>query len=171
MEELKRRLSICLSLLFEEDFHLIKEDLHERTISHKLASYLQQVFHFYHVDCEYNGNVDNEDRRKKIDRYLRNREIHLDEEDHSVFPDIIIHERGINDRNRLVIEIKKSTNHYIDFDLEKLGFYTNSLQNREYPYDFGCFIKIYTGDENIKRYEMTWFHEGAAIPTETVNLQ
>jgi hypothetical protein len=163
MEELKKRVSICMSNLFEQDFHLIREDLHERTISSTLAYYLKHVFPSYNVDCEYNGNIDNQYRRKAVNMYLQGRQIKFDENVHSVYPDIIIHKRGRNDKNRLLIEIKKSTNRYSNFDKEKLVFFTHPERNTEYLYDYGCFVKIFTGNANMKRYSITWYHEGQII--------
>lgn len=171
MDELKRRLVVCMALLFEKDFHLISEDLHERTIAHRLASYLQQVFPSFHVDCEYNGNVFHDRRRKKIDLILERRVVHVVADEHSVFPDIIIHERKNIEHNKLVIEIKKSSNQNFEFDLEKLIFFTHPERNADYQFDFGCFIKIFTGNENVKRYTMTWYQGGEVrFPEETINL-
>ena len=57
----------------------------------------------------------------------------------STFPDIIVHERGPEGRNILVIEIKKSTNlDSGDADRAKL----QAFRKEPYNYKFGLFLRI-----------------------------
>lgn len=79
--------------------------MNEPAISHKLAQYLQPRFNDYHVDCEYNRNVESEDLRKKI--YLAGQSSSSGMTVRNIVPDIIIHERGVNSKNLCIIEIKK----------------------------------------------------------------
>ncbi|MBE0337119.1 hypothetical protein [Paenibacillus sp. 23TSA30-6] len=120
--DIKQRVDRAISNLFEHDQYLLSHDLHEGTITHKLAVYLQEEFNEYDVDFEYNRNVDEESKKKMI--YFLEKEceeikreftkdITVDSIEYmglSTFPDIIIHKRGENISNHLVIEIKKSTN-------------------------------------------------------------
>ena len=50
--EIKRRIKSALSEVLNNDKYLLQKDIHERTIAHKLATYLQSKFKDYHVDVE-----------------------------------------------------------------------------------------------------------------------
>ena len=63
-KEVKSHVEKALNLLLEQDKFLLLNNLNERTISHKLAEYLQREFSSWNVDCEYNRNFD---RIKKIE--------------------------------------------------------------------------------------------------------
>jgi len=69
-------------------------DIHEQALAHRLAVHLEHsgCFIGYLVDCEYNKHGDNKkrDSEKKLFR-----------------PDIIIHIRGNDDFNLIMIETKK----------------------------------------------------------------
>ena len=117
--EIKRRIKSALSEVLNNDKYLLQKDIHERTIAHKLATYLQSKFKDYHVDVEYNGNILREDGKKRIKALkselralgrLRGEEQNIEEEtiERDVYPDIIIHKRGTPE-NLCIIEIKKST--------------------------------------------------------------
>jgi hypothetical protein len=61
------KLTIAIEMFFSNDAWLLEKDLSERSITHKLAEYLQPLFLNYNVDCEYNGNVERgEGGRKRI---------------------------------------------------------------------------------------------------------
>jgi len=118
--DIKNRIEMALNIVLTKDVHLLEKNINERTIAHKLATYLQCVFPEYDVDCEYNGNVMEPDGKKHI-RPLKDELINLklltkkeeemiDDEiiERLVYPDIIIHKRGIQERNLCIIEIKKS---------------------------------------------------------------
>ena len=64
---------------------------------HKLAEALQVEFPDWHVDCEYNRDFTELKVLPDVET----------DEDHSVFPDIIVHHRGTPE-NLLVIEAKCS---------------------------------------------------------------
>src|SRR5690606_14754897 len=101
----------AISKLFMLDHYLLINDLNERTIAHKFAVYLQEQFPDYHIDCEYNKNIDEDNGSKNI-RLLKSIPIQSEEEwsTVSIYPDIVVHKRGENCNNLLAIEIKKSTN-------------------------------------------------------------
>ena len=91
--------------LKKNDWKLLKSDVNERSITHKLAIYLQENFPNFDVDCEYNRDgLDPKMLNLPVSNILDN-----DTEAKTVFPDIIIHERGTKN-NILVIEVKKSSN-------------------------------------------------------------
>src|SRR5438552_3902549 len=101
--EVKHSVHNALTNLLQNDSLLLEHNASERSITHKLAEYLQKEFAGWNVDCEYNRN------RGEIKRVPvpRDRVRGDDLESKTVFPDIIIHKRG-TDRNLLVIEVKKS---------------------------------------------------------------
>ena len=146
LSEIQLKVKNSLDILIRNDFFLLISDVNERSISHRLAVYLEHQFKDWDVDCEYNRD------HKKIKRLkLKPKELKSDDtEATTVYPDIIIHKRDKED-NLLVIEIKKSTNHQSeDFDLEKLRAYREELEYRH-----TLFLKIFTnGGKNP--YEEKW---------------
>lgn len=129
----------ALQTFLEPDAYLLQFDVNERSITSLIARYLAPELADYHVDCEYNRDgVD----PKKIG-YL---DLHPDEEDteaRTVFPDIIVHRRGSNDRNYLVIEVKKSTNQTSrDVDFAKLAGYKRDLR-----YGNAVFVELMAGGQ------------------------
>jgi hypothetical protein len=137
-EEIIYALNEALRMLLEKDADILKMDINERSISHKLAVYLEPFFNEWSVDCEYNRNHDNPKRLE-----IQRREVANDDtQARTVFPDIIVHKRGA-DENLLVIEMKKTTSQEDDtFDLHKLKAFRSQL-----GYKFGVFVKIKTGIE------------------------
>ncbi|MCA0352401.1 MAG: hypothetical protein LCH85_10430 [Chloroflexi bacterium] len=138
------RLDSALLHLIDTDRYLLDENLHERTIVHKFASYLQFMFRSWHVDVEYNNNMGD---TKRLNNYLGKRR--------PVFPDIIIHRRGNNDNNLLAIEAKALQNpsqKSIARDRIKLQGYKEQLD-----YHYACFILfIVKNPLNPKPYQLKW---------------
>jgi hypothetical protein len=129
----------ALDRLFANDSFLLQSDANERSLSHKLAEYLQAEFTDWNVDCEYNRKGYDPKRLNLRVRHVRTD----DTEARTVYPDIIVHHRNSDD-NLLVIEIKKSTNSDNgDSDREKLQAYGDQL-----GYRFGLFIRLGTGKEH-----------------------
>ncbi len=170
LEEVKCKLYIALNQLLENDLWLLHNNLNERTIAHKLAEYLQQIFPDHHVDCEYNRDVEQNSGLKKVNilkaRYedIKNIKVDGGSIDVSVFPDIVIHRRGSNKNNLLVIELKKSINKNIEaceFDKEKLRCFTDQSKRNTLKYNYGVFLILETQEnmattENFINYEQ-WF--------------
>jgi hypothetical protein len=129
----------ALDRLFANDILLLQSDVNERSLSHKLAEYLQFEFNEWNVDCEYNRKGHDDPKRLN----LRMENISTDDtEARTVYPDIIVHHRKSDD-NLLVIEIKKSTNRDNgERDREKLQEYISQLN-----YRYGFFIRLGTGTE------------------------
>ena len=176
IEEIYEKLEIAIETLFSNDNWLLEQDLSERSISHKLAEYLQPLFLDYNVDCEYNGDIDranpkeNQLGRKRISalwtdmeeyKLLSKKEIDSETEkelvERLVYPDIIIHRRGTNKFNLCIIEVKKSTSQVpFSYDRIKLSAYTtNNYGNLNYK--VGYFVKFVTGtadtDYDIKEFQ------------------
>jgi len=130
-EEVREGLERSLKRLTTEDEYLFRVNVNERTLTHKLAEYLQCHFGGWNVDCEYNRN--GVDPKKLLN--LSNCRPETDDEDGcTVFPDIIVHKRGRSEdgepaRNLLVIEAKKSSNRTDPKkDYDKLRLYKQELR-------------------------------------------
>jgi hypothetical protein len=105
--DVEQKLRRALKPVAEKDRELTERDANERSISHKLAEYLQREFCDWHVDCEYNREGHKPKRltvpecpgqTSPSDIYAR-----------TIYPDIIVHRRGRR-KNLLVIEVKKEGN-------------------------------------------------------------
>jgi hypothetical protein len=141
IEEICQRVDTAIGILFKNDIYLLKIGVHERTVSHKLAEYLQAQFPDWNVDCEYN-------RKGGVVQKLLTREC---SKKPKVYPDIIIHQRGTTN-NLLVIEMKTS-DLPIECDIEKLILFTSKP---EFNYSYGLFIKF----NKTNDHEMKWYSEG-----------
>jgi len=54
---LRTKVANAISCLLEIDSYLLEIDVNERTITHRLAMYLQEEFEDWDVDCEYNRYI------------------------------------------------------------------------------------------------------------------
>jgi len=134
----------ALNILLKNDLWLLQSDANERSISHKLAEYLQQEFQDWNVDCEYNR--DGLDPKALV--FPSEQPTADDEHAKTVFPDIIVHHRNTLD-NLLVIEMKKSSNPTSpDFDRQKLKAFV-----KQKGYRLGLFIQVQVGDKPRFRFE------------------
>lgn len=120
----------AVQTLLDRDAYLLWADVNERTVTHRLAIYVEQAFPGWDVDCEYNR--DGHDPK----------EIAFgsgDDAEHGsrVFPDVIVHKRGTTE-NLVVFELKKSNNPESDArDFEKLRGYCQQL-----GYQHGVFVRV-----------------------------
>jgi len=137
-EEVESALNKALEQLLRDDEEILIADVNERSISHRLANYLNPMFPGWDVDCEYNRNHDDPKRLE-----IKRRKVSSDDtQATTVFPDIIIHRRG-SDENYVVIEMKKTTSRENDkYDLQKLQAFKDQL-----GYRFAIFLKIKTDGE------------------------
>ena len=118
---INQKLLEALQKVVQDDLYLLEHYIHEPTLSHRLAVYLESEFPGFNVDCEYDGNIDAENGKKYI-YILKQKAIQLgsikageDEQEflyRCIIPDIIVHKRGHNgsENNLLIIEVKKSSN-------------------------------------------------------------
>ncbi len=136
----RARLDAAVDCLLERDVHLLQYNVSERSITHKLGCYLQEQFPGWDVDCEYNRN---HDLQKRLG--LPPKDGESDEpEEQSVFPDVIVHRRGGNDHNLLVVEVKKTgrDESFDEWDRTKLRAFKD---RNELGYKYGYFLKLRTG--------------------------
>lgn len=157
-EEVRQAVSDSLNRIIEEDNKLLKFDVNERSITHRLGMYLvETVGDEWDVDVEYNRIGDEDYAPKRIPDEEIPREIQGgvptdDLTGKTVYPDVIIHHRGSEDGNLLVIEAKKADNPG-DYDRDKLCAYVERLD-----YEFGVFVKFSTGaDSEGVDWDWDWY--------------
>ncbi len=152
--ETLKKLMCSLQLLYANDLFLFELDpdksnsrsAHERAVTHKLAEYIQ--LHYQRpivVDCEYNRHG------LKIKQLIRAR----------IFPDILVHMRGNDKDNILVIECKTSDDDERD-DVEKLIQLTD-LSN-DYKYALGVFLRL----KKAGVQQIRLFSEGTELDQSTL---
>jgi hypothetical protein len=164
-EEIKYKIKIAPGVLFKNDSFLLEKDVNERSISHKLAEYLQEQFPDYDVDCEYNWQADDLEERSHKKQVVFSREEEVlfypktkkegikDNNAHTVYPDIIVHRRGHNKNNLLIVEIKKSSNN----DEKARGKDKLKLEKykEKFGYSYTLFLSMPTGkDLKLKSLDM-----------------
>ena len=143
LAEVKKRLENAICLLYTKDKYLLEVKINERSITHRLGLYLQDAFKDWDVDCEYNRYGDDP---KRLPLGSSNRK-------DSVYPDIIVHKRGVQESNLLAIEAKKMGNNDKELDLKKLRRYRQEL-----GYAYAVLLKVYTG-ENCRAPTICWICE------------
>ncbi|MGH7552482.1 MAG: hypothetical protein ACREMQ_05590 [Longimicrobiales bacterium] len=136
----------ALERLFLKDADLFEFDVNERSITHRLAIYLDEEFRDWNVDCEYNRNG-HEPKTLQLNPETIESD---DEKGTTVYPDIIVHKRG-KPRNHLAIEIKKHNGGSGDKDLKKLRALRNEL-----GYSFALFLRLRTEAANPDVVELRW---------------
>lgn len=150
-EQIETLISRALDQLYENDEYLVdnrpylkeKNGNHhvgERSIVFRLAHYMQNImdsnpaFANYVLDCEYNRNGVH---AKKLPSF-RN----------GVYPDVIIHNRGNNDSNLLIMEVKTYWNDDNAQDVHKIREFTDP--SGEYHFLFGVSIIIEQCRKNVQ---------------------
>lgn len=134
----------AVNLLYQNDGFLLEINAHEIAITHKLAEYVQQKFPNYHVDCEYNREGDT-DETKALRGLTECENIDSREKERWIRPDILVHERGINCRNLLALEVKLEGGGNRGCDRAKLR--ELSKDNHDFRYQHALFIELPTGQE------------------------
>ena len=110
--DIEERLLRAQAAFLAADAQLLTVDANERTLTAKFATYVQDQFPGWNVDCDYN-------RLGARTKRLRWRDPLRTGLPEAVYPDIIVHRRNTND-NLLVIEAKKSVDEAVD-DRKKLS--------------------------------------------------
>lgn len=170
LDEIKQVVEHSLSDLFNKDLILLQNDVSERAITHKLAEYIQKRIPYLHVDCEYNRDATRNNTSPKL-IYIKEKtkeEVHkaIDNDDDDVlisistYPDIIVHRRGTNDRNLLVVEVKKKNSRVgSEHDKLKLYAFTQKSNRNLYNFTYGVFICLETAIAEPRILECEWFGE------------
>lgn len=140
-DRVRWKIQQALKTLHAKDQYLLDRQVHERTIAHRLAIYLENEFPGWHVDCEYNrmgGDA------KRIGDQLCDCGSCRSDPNALVYPDIIVHCRGSN-QNLLVIELKKSQNS-TECDKIKLCHYKTELK---YCFALSLSVSVNPGDDAL----------------------
>lgn len=138
MHEIERMLRNALNSLYQNDKYLIchqndnDEDTHlcERCIAFRFGIYFQAQLNEsdknkdYNLDCEYNRRIND----SKIIPISEN----------GIYPDFILHKRGTNAHNVLVVELKGWWNSNLCRDEKKIRELINP--NGEYGYRKGYVV-------------------------------
>ncbi|GAB1535322.1 hypothetical protein ADMFC3_09530 [Geovibrio sp. ADMFC3] len=126
LDRLKEIMNEAISMLWERDVYLFEHDVHEQAIAHRLALYLENVTEFdgYNIDCEYNKDMN--DPKRSQGEVVR--------------PDIIVHRRGSNEHNLVVIELKKAG--IRANDAEKVRGY---VKDKRLAYKYGVYFAFPVG--------------------------
>jgi hypothetical protein len=153
-QRIQDRVQKSIDEFYKHDSFLLKMDANERSITHKLAGYLENCFPRWDVDCEYNRDgrevkrqpsgtvISNEVKQPSAESVLSD-----DTTAVTVFPDIIIHKRGTK-KNLLVIEVKKAKNNILPAqqkDLNKLS------QFKRDPFNYCFAIFLVLGETGIEK--------------------
>jgi hypothetical protein len=157
--DIQQRIIAAICRLYCHDQDLLDAGGNARSLTHKLAEYLQDEFPVWHLDCEYNR------RGEQVKRLT----IQIgpvspdDTEARTVFPGMIVHRRR-TDQNLIVLEVKKASGIAETHDIEKLCAFT---QGPDYGYCFGLFTRI----GRIVDSELRVFREGREEARWTEDLQ
>ncbi|MBZ9737170.1 hypothetical protein LB534_14820 [Mesorhizobium sp. CA18] len=138
IEETKARLEKAVTLFVDDQKQLLELDVNERALGATLAHlFVRECFPDHKVDAEYNRvGLDGSPKRLNLP-------LECGGENTPVYPDIVVHHRGVNEENLLVVEIKKTTNKQSRrCDLIKLEAYRDQLH-----YQLGAFLELPAGDD------------------------
>jgi hypothetical protein len=141
-DQIRTILEKSIDELFAKDSKIIFQfyDLHERSITHRLAVYIENHFKNteYIVDIEYNRMRNSYGEDNIGNAIGKNLDFEKYGKDASnVYPDIIVHQRDTNN-NLLEIELKMSwKNSKRGFDYMKINEYIKQLD-----YRFGVYIEL-----------------------------
>lgn len=136
-ENLERYVKQAMKELYNKDRILLKDNVSERCLVYNFARHLEKIlkdteYRNLSIDLEYNRSCE---RLKEL------------EGQKTSYPDLIVHERGTDDKNTIVIEFKKWNNKNIkvlEKDRKKLkGF------KYEYRYKMPILI-IFDKESNEK---------------------
>jgi len=145
-EIISTKLNLACNAYINKNEFLLKNDVNERSITHKFAECLTPLFTEWDVDCEYNLIGNNEDIKMIKTIQIRTETLQSDDTaEKTIYPDIIIHHGGKigSENNLLVIEAKKNpSKKENDDDVAKIKTIMKELR-----YKFGVFLRIETGKE------------------------
>jgi hypothetical protein len=131
-KEVASKIKKALAQVIEKDAFLLQcsqeGHVHEISIAHRLAVYLEPQFPEYNVDCAYNRHAINSETLKS-------------DEKGGVRPSIIVHARGLEEYNLLVIELEAADVIPVEGAAEKrLKALTRRGKTAEFGYRYGLFV-------------------------------
>lgn len=154
-ECVRRKLTQACEQLLSTEENLLFTDVNERSITHRLAVRLEQLFDKMDVDCEYNRDLLDVKRLPTRTETVRSN----DTKAKTVYPDIIVHKRRSREHNLLVVEAKKNegigTTH--PSDEAKLRAFTDC--SGDFKYHFGAFVNFQIRQDPYS-CEIRWYANG-----------
>jgi len=147
-KDIKNAIDSAIDSLIGADLYLLKVDSSERSITHRLAIHLIPHFPDFDIDCEFNRDGFDPKRLALSECNVSNEEADAV----TVFPDIVVHQRGTEIRNLVAVEVKKASSVLgSDYDRRKLQAFKSDLQ-----YKFAVHVVIgYTKDQRLVR-QVEW---------------
>jgi hypothetical protein len=134
-DEVEARVRAALRVLLLRDGKLLELNVGERSIAAKLSAYMQPLFPTFDVDAEYN-------RHGISAKRLPGGHECKEGQQPLIVPDIVVHQRGHDQANLLVAELKKSTNpepRSCDEDKVKGVI-------EQFAYKFGLLVEVEAGN-------------------------
>lgn len=126
-EQILQGIEYALIHLYDKDKYLLEHKVHEQAIVFRFALYFENFVNSlgkdYNLDVEYNKNMDNPKRIRANENGKK--------------PDLIIHSRGSNECNLLILEFKTYWNSNYQQDFKKLKEFCRA---NEYNYQYGACI-------------------------------
>ncbi|MDR2976773.1 MAG: hypothetical protein LBV19_05615 [Streptococcaceae bacterium] len=156
----------AISEFYIRDYHLIENQAHERSVVGRIFHYMETLLvpdskykdiSHLNLDIEYNRNDKNQSNAKHT----------KDIDSIHTYPDTILHSRGNNNHNTLVIEYKLSSNSSSDgneSDIRKLKGFTK--QSGDYCYNLGLGIRLLEDSAVVDFYK-----NGEKVCQETWNFR
>lgn len=129
IDDLINTVQAAIKQLYEKDGGLIRRNLCERCLVHRLAFYLQLLFPVFYVDCEFNKSfIGERASSKKLSNTINGN-----------YVDILVHKRSNNlGENLLCFEVKKEKN-YADRDKDRENLIILTSPDR-FAYVFGFYL-------------------------------
>jgi hypothetical protein len=109
-------LESAVRMVGQRDAYILEHNLRGEAIIHRLAYYLEEIIlkdktlnlEGYSVDCQYNSGAGY--RREYLQvPWPKGSQSQLRKRDQRVRPDLIVHQRGTDGVNLLMVEVKKSS--------------------------------------------------------------
>lgn len=157
IDEIQNIVNNVLAKVYAEPISLIEKKANERSIAFRFGLYLTEYIsqssfgadNDLIVDFDYNRNGEG---IKGMDGFSLT---------HGVYPDIIFHHRGFNDKNIFVVEMKGYWNKLgREDDLKKLIGFTHPQMN-DYHYGLGLFLEL---KAQLDHCELNYYLNGANYP-------
>lgn len=145
--ELENIVRTALKFLVENDSYLLKSSVNERSVTSKLSGYMQQLLPSFNVDGEYNRH--GSDIKRLIIDYEKPRA-------KLVIPDIVVHNRGNDDNNILVIEVKLLP---LISKIDDIKLKEFTKHDGIYRYNHGLFI----GFNKLNSPLLVWYQDGKQL--------
>lgn len=159
--QLRALLNGALEELYAKDSVLFDYETEEKTVAERCICFRLGLYLHAHMeqcpglagadlDFEYNRNF------AHPKGMFHQTEAGIRQKIKDAIPDFIIHQRGSNGENLLVMEIKKGKPSKTDRknDEEKLGYFTDPGQ--EYQYRYGFYVELY----NTKKAKVVVYSRG-----------